>query len=953
VETTTQSAIATDHTDQADRFTGVVVIHGIGNEKRNKTLEDAANALTYWFNHIAGLSLRPEGPSRVWLTTQLTDDPNPDALASRGTIELVPSPADQTTPEDGSPTRLKLREVWWAESFGLPSVASSLRWARLQFREDAARFLLPLGTHSGPKHLAVRHPARETPQALTYQPDAGTSDGVHPPVLPAEAPASPAHETLGHRITTTLLRSALRIYAVVQYVWKVLQWVALAPLIYLVLLLVGIVRLLAFIPLSFFQYTLVNGLVRLVGSLSLHWIAPLQVYLLDYTRSSAIRQRFEREVADFLSDEQCDRIVVIAHSMGTVIAYEGLTTILTQPNVRANQKPLTFICLAQALRRMWLLEGTDPHRLRRVLPERVRWLHFWARYDPVAAGPITPSSLPRLDEWGDLAMPDPHEAICASLASCENIDVVNTDSLFTDHTTYWENLEQVVGPIARELVVGHPALERLVAAHLATQDDILRRRWRVAWRASTALAAGILTAILFMLSDAGTGWKAGTAFRRLLGAVLNRVGHALLDGIYYYITGNNFGDVTRYISRALNALDNAGSRILGIRTGSSVLSSLAHNNVVYSAVTAIALAGIFVLLVGRVIAQPTSFAFRRSSPEASSATGGSFATSMIALVMLTIAALFVSYGGTTGATQALTLYQLGAYVGIVAWVLALISAVREHHWGWFAAIFLVSPILLFTFPVQSVGILSLGREQLELLALPGALVALIGCFVVLATAGGNLRRWPVATTFIIALIMLYALTFVLESLPFVPDVVKHSRLLSHSSGELFLVAPLLPILVYGLQLGAPHRGDVAWTRYAVRLSLLSTVSLVLAAIPYAVYFGLGYVRNAASLSEGPAFHALVFLAGISALVVGAAPWILGTLGTLRHPRLPWFFTMLLVTCGFTWLNLGLLEPVPPGSNIFNSFAIGDDCLLFSIALFTATLSFALWAGPPKPRAANG
>src|SRR5262249_25205268 len=157
----------------------------------------------------------------------------------------------------------------------------------------------------------------------------------------------------------------------------------------------------------------------------------------------------------------------------------------------------------------------------------VRWLHFWARYDPVAAGPINPNSLPALPEWRDLAMPDPHKALRTSLAACENIDVVNTDSLFTDHTTYWENLEQVVGPIARELVVGSPALERLVAARLATQDDILMRRWRVAWRAMSALAAGVLAASLFLLLDARNKNAWGLAFGQVIGGVLNGLGHAL------------------------------------------------------------------------------------------------------------------------------------------------------------------------------------------------------------------------------------------------------------------------------------------------------------------------------------------------------------------------------------------------------------------------------------------
>src|SRR5262249_21284006 len=91
----------------SDHYTGVIIIHGIGNEKRNATLEEASNALTYWFNHIAGLSLRPEGPGRVWLTTRLTDSENPDADASCATLELAPSSADTAVPGEDAPLRLE------------------------------------------------------------------------------------------------------------------------------------------------------------------------------------------------------------------------------------------------------------------------------------------------------------------------------------------------------------------------------------------------------------------------------------------------------------------------------------------------------------------------------------------------------------------------------------------------------------------------------------------------------------------------------------------------------------------------------------------------------------------------------------------------------------------------------------------------------------------------------
>src|SRR5260370_18789387 len=119
-------AVRAEHSlgGDADHYTGVVLIHGIGDEKRNETLQEAVNALTYWFNQKAGLALRPEGPGRVWVSTELTIDNNPDAQASPATIELEP-PADLAQ-EYGAlgPLRLEFREnrfskaIWCA---GLPA----------------------------------------------------------------------------------------------------------------------------------------------------------------------------------------------------------------------------------------------------------------------------------------------------------------------------------------------------------------------------------------------------------------------------------------------------------------------------------------------------------------------------------------------------------------------------------------------------------------------------------------------------------------------------------------------------------------------------------------------------------------------------------------------------------------------------------------------------------------
>ena len=436
--------------DDSGPYTGVLLVHGIGDEKRNDLIQESLNALIYWFNHVAGLALRPHGDARVWLHTHLTDDDDPDSPASRALIELVPPAPPGAKPEDEpGAMHLKFHEIWWAKSFGLPSTRGAMRWALVQWWQEAPRILFPFAR--------------------------------------SDAPAPNQKRSAGAHLLSGLVRPLLAIYDLLQFVTKTLEWLLATPLIFLILLLAGLVQLLA--PLPGFG-AILRSVSALVDYVSLHWIASMQVYLLDYTRSASIRHRLDREIRAFLRDDNCRRIVVVAHSMGTIVAYEGLTTALAGPTARTHEKPVTFICLAQALRRMWLLARTDPHRLRLELPDYVRWQHFWARYDPVAAGPLTPRALPRMRDWTDRRQPDPTARIRGTLAQCQNHRVVNDDSLLTDHLTYWENLEQVVGPVAAELVKDHPELEQFVAGRLATPTAVLKRRWRIAWRNLAALVIG-------------------------------------------------------------------------------------------------------------------------------------------------------------------------------------------------------------------------------------------------------------------------------------------------------------------------------------------------------------------------------------------------------------------------------------------------------------------------------
>jgi len=707
-------------------YTGVVIVHGIGNERRNETLQEAVDALSYWFNHVAGLSLRPEGPGRIWLQTELTEDVDPDAPASRATLELA-APSTSAAIEGGPTTlRLELREAWWAESFGTPTLGSVLRWARIQFREEVTHLLLP-NRATQPARGEVSQAPAGTP-TLTVSGRQSTHTGT----------ASTTAHVPGGRGKRLFLAALIWLYDRFQYLWKLAQWVALTPALYFLLLLLSPLRLLARIPAI--RPTLVSGINSFMGVVSLHWIAPLQIYLLDYTRSASIRQRFEREVQHFLQDEQCNRVVVIAHSMGTVIAYEGLATCLTTPGAQSSQvmKPVTFLCLGAALRRMWLLTGTDQHRLRRVLPLSVRWLHFWARFDPIAAGPLTESALPRLAHWDDPEVPDPHDAICATLDRCQNLMVANSDSLLSDHTTYWRNLEQVVGPIAQELVAGSPALEQVVATHLAPADAVLLRRWRVAWRSLVALLGGLVAGIGTVELDTRFHLGIGSAIHRFFasGQAENLLiqqatgGHCDTNGCVATLP---IAYPPTLVPANPNPLDVLGAALadVGHALGFALAYTSLHLDALLTVLVALVVGSAFVLLVGNLVAMPTPLDFS-SAPPLQRSTGGTFVLAVASLVCLFSSYLIVVHGAvlpTSGTLDwgriATWLLDLGVLGGVAALAAGVINGILDRRWRTLAVLVVTTLVL----SVASPAVLTLGALA--------ALVACIASVVRLAIA----RQW--------------------------------------------------------------------------------------------------------------------------------------------------------------------------------------------------------------------
>ena len=903
---------STDGRDGGDQhFTGVVLIHGLGLIPRNRMLQQALNALSYWFNYKAGLHLSTRGPGRFWLTPHLTDDPDPDQPASRAIMDVVaPSPTNGADSQDGA-VRLEFREVWWADSFGIPDIGQTISWAQVQWREQATRLLIP-----------VRWRRRSTNFSSAPADAKSTS-------------ASSADRVQLSRGTRNTLRSLLLLYDVYQYLWKVVQWLILTPVIALLLIVMGIVRLLAVIP--FLQSAIITTFTAIINTVMLHWVAEIQVYLTDYTRSSAIRERFSKEVEDLLRNCLCDRVVVIAESGGTYIAYEGLTTLLEKPDLPRTKdgtpKPLTFVSIATALRRIWLLSNTDVHRLHGILPSYVRWLHFWARYDPVAAGPLNGSSLPRIPKW-DPPEANPYQDIRASLKTCRNFDVVNSDSTFTDHTGYWDNLEQVVGQVACELVADHSALEQAVQSSLASADEVLLRRWGVAWRYALASVGGLAAGI------AVVAWAVShPEFRNSITDLLKQVDW---DGLVTSVCQ----PCKAFIGKSAPDLGKSPSvhQLEQYSRAQAITYLFTHYLTVPNilvATLALVVLGLVNALITQLTAKETPFAFAEAEESTGQRLGGLYTVGAIGVVLVFLASLIftgyvhtpVLYAGLVPKDQLVTAYTwalgLGEAAYSVAFIATAVDIIQRRLWGWGIGLLLALTALTTFNPFYRGAVLA---------------VVVVGCVVLLFRP---IQTGGLAGKVSLALVALMAIDAGIGTTLYDFNVV-HTPLL----GAGVYVEYLLPLLIYALWSGKAQPAGVQSQMSALRrtIAILAVVDFGLVDVLSIPYIGV-YVHptliapsldivGASSASSPDGLRAAGVLC---ALVLGVMMLVLAVVDTINEKRLGWLVGLLLIFAGMmAWFEgfylLRVQSTLPEGGT------------LLAFALAVPALCYVFWVGSRRWRA---
>lgn len=172
------------------------------------------------------------------------------------------------------------------------------------------------------------------------------------------------------------------------------------------------------------------------------WFGDVRILLYDPVQSANIRSGLAGAIRG-LREYGCGRIVIVAHSGGVMVSY----LMLTDPEFAGVwvDKLVTIgegWNLATTLYRAPSTPDGLPirDRLRRSfldLHPNLRWRDFWATHDPAAAGPV------REDRMARHPGPD----------HLRTTPVWNRRSLLDDHGTYWDNDEEFVIPLLRELDV--------------------------------------------------------------------------------------------------------------------------------------------------------------------------------------------------------------------------------------------------------------------------------------------------------------------------------------------------------------------------------------------------------------------------------------------------------------------------------------------------------------------
>ena len=283
-------------------------------------------------------------------------------------------------------------------------------------------------------------------------------------------------------------------------------------------------------------------------------IGDFYTFLHDDVQALHIRSAVAYAIDYLVTKEECDRIVVMAHSQGAVVAFDALSA----EKIAHIGAVSTLVTVGGALNNAFLLRSKRSTRLERELPPHIRWLDVWADYDPVSGGPLVRRGHP---------------------VSWEDLHVLNELNVITDHGNYFTNREEFLSRLAQEIdsPADHrqsrffPGAEAFEGWRDRRRDRILAMvAWRLAafvlfgyamwqrlrpfdrlgadgeaawlWLGRLPLAGGIVDALAALARWVSLGPPASDVLARILGVAVWGLAYTLLFLALYVLVFTRWHD---------------------------------------------------------------------------------------------------------------------------------------------------------------------------------------------------------------------------------------------------------------------------------------------------------------------------------------------------------------------------------------------------------------------------
>jgi hypothetical protein len=410
----------------------VVVVHGVGSQKKGETLTTIVEPLVRYLRRY----LNPQDPHALQVTAAVRPDRGPAA-------------AELWFRHNGQEEHWVITEAWWAQSFDSDATDPVVAWGWRILRDQAASVLYGiLG-----RHLPGQDDSEYPPGPYPYHDEADRQQSRRGRV-----------RKLASRIYDFLLGIALLACFLAAYIAAL----TLATAFYLVaqlpswLLIVG--------PAASIRNLLVGTLID----------GPGDQYAMtqdNLARASATRPVLEA-LAPHLDNRRpdftpCETVTLIAHSGGCVVTYNALSDAEVKKwafgAAAATPARVTWFTVGSGLNLAFRESRGDPF-WRRGLDARVTWIDLWARHDPVPHGQAD-HTMERL-----IRTPSGH----STPAPFINQRVVNRDNPFSDHGEYWRNYEEVVSRFVYAIMNGPGATTPLGIAVRTSIGEVPTHRALVA-----------------------------------------------------------------------------------------------------------------------------------------------------------------------------------------------------------------------------------------------------------------------------------------------------------------------------------------------------------------------------------------------------------------------------------------------------------------------------------------